>query len=109
MKLGALARTIIVLSCFWMAGGTFFIAQNKAADARAKASTFLDSCLTPPIGDFDCWAGRDRIYEAHTEQLAGGLWGYAAISAAFYLVLALILFGLIYGSARWILAARSRN
>lgn len=106
MKLGVLARTMIVASCFWMAGGTFYFAQSKAADASVRASEYLDSCLERQIEDFDCWGARDQIYEAHTVQLAGGLWGFAAVQAALVLVMALVAFGLIYGSLRWILAAR---
>lgn len=113
MKLGALSRTIIVASCFWMAGGTFYIATNLDDDARAGSEAFYEACMglvfegspTARTPDY-CRATRDQFYESRTSLLVGGLWGYASIIAAYYLLGALIVFGLIYGSIRWIVAGR---
>lgn len=44
MKLGVLSRTIIVASCFWMAGGTFFIAKSISDKADAEAAALYKAC-----------------------------------------------------------------
>lgn len=106
MRLGVLPRAIIVASAFWMVGGTFLIATNKAEEADAVATAHYEDCVQRSIEDYDCWAARQMIYEARTDKLAGGLWGFAASMAAIYLVLALIAFAAVYGSIRWTLAGR---
>lgn len=113
MKLGVLSRTLIVLSCFWMVGGTFYIAQRLDTEARAASKSFYEACYdlaiegSPLVGTTDdCRTESDRRYEARTRLLEGGLWGFSASLAGFFLVGCLIVFGLIYGSARWIVAGR---
>ena len=71
MRLGGVGRAVIVASCFWMAGGTLFIAGG--------------------------------IEDANL------VWREAAGGATLLLVLALILFGAIYVSIRWVLAGRKRT
>ena len=106
MRLGILSRAIIVVSCLWMAGGTFFIAKNIDDRATATATAFYADCSKIPNEGYDCWAARESVYRAHTDQIQGGLWGFAAGLAAIYLALGLILFGILYGSYRWILRGR---
>jgi hypothetical protein len=101
-------RAIILASLFWMVGGTFFIAARMENSARKAANDYFDGCIKRVPEGFDCWAARDRIFEAHTDKLEGGLWGFSAMTAALILLLALIALAIIYGSVRWVLAGRTK-
>lgn len=102
MKLGVLGRTVIVASCFWMLGGTFFIAKDINDKATAAADRFYKVCTSVPKDEGgDCaaqWATRLDDFR--------GLWGSAVLDAAIILALALILLAAVYWSVRWILAGR---
>lgn len=106
MKLGILGRTTIVASGLWMAGGTVYFAFSKSDEAERIADEFYQNCAKNPASGYDCWDARRRLYESHTTQLEGGLWGFSAVQAGLYLVLTLVAFGILYWSIRWILAAR---
>ncbi len=109
MRLNVVARTVIVASAFWMAGGTYLIAKNAEEGARATADARYKQCITPrPPEGYICWESWDKIYEGHTSKLEGGLWGSSATKAAIYLVFALIVFAVLYGSVRWVLAGREQ-
>ena len=51
VRLGVVARTVIVASCFWMVGGTFFIANKVATEAQEAATVRYNDCVkTGPEG-----------------------------------------------------------
>ena len=117
MRLGVLGRAVIVASCFSMAGGTLFFAIDADDEGRAAAAAAYKACMGLAYSEnadgtldlSDCQKSRDVIHRSHTSELAGGLWGYAAIRAAVILALGLLAFAILYGSARWIAAGRLRH
>lgn len=106
MRLGIFPRAVIVASCFWMVGGTFFIAKNIDNEATARATRHYNECLKHFSEGVDCWKSRETIYVAHTDKIQGGLWGFAASTAAAYLVVALVALALVYSSVKWVLRGR---
>ncbi len=104
MRLGVLARTLFVISGLWMAGATYYFASIHDSEGRATADAFFESCAGTQ--GYDCRKASEEIYAAHTSGLEGGLWGFSAFQAAFWLVLALVAFGILFGAFRWVLAGR---
>lgn len=105
-RLGVLSRSIIVLSVLWMAGGTLYFAVELEKSAQQQADAFLKSCNEFSSVDSECLRLRQNVYEAHTKELQGGVFGNAAVQAAILLALTLIALGIVYGSFRWIMAGR---
>jgi hypothetical protein len=93
-----------------MIGGTMYIANTTAKEARDGAASYFRDCMERPIPGYDCLAASENLYRSRTEQLAGGgLWEYAAGEAAIRLALTLLVLGIIFGAVRWIMAGRSRE
>ena len=44
MKLGVFNRLVVVLSCFWMVGGTLFVAGEQRQPANQYANQILQIC-----------------------------------------------------------------
>ena len=105
MRLGGVGRAVIVASCFWMAGGTLFIAGG-IEDANLRAAQLASDECTKISGAANCSSVWNTVYYTREE---GGVWREAAVEATLLLVLALILFGAIYVSIRWVLAGRKRT
>lgn len=90
-----------------MVGGTFFIAQGIDDDALAAANSASHDCAKI-AGDLNCSSVWGDVYHARTANIQYGLWGFSAAEAAIWLVLALILFAVVYWSVRWVVAGRKK-
>jgi hypothetical protein len=91
-----------------MIGGTFFIAERIDADAVAAAKASSDECARI-VGDLNCASVWTDVYHASTTKIQYGLWGFSAIEAAIWLVIALVLFGTVFWSFRWVIAGRNKQ
>jgi hypothetical protein len=107
MRLGIISRILIVASCLWMAGGTVLIAFQMNDRAERESEAWYQTCKANFFPGADCFETKRIAYEARTEKLQYGLWGFSAALAAIWLVLAWIAIGLGYAAIRWILAGRN--
>jgi hypothetical protein len=82
----------------------FLIATRDSDDAVAAANSSSHEC-TVIAGSVNCASVWNYVYRGRTQ----GLWGFAALRAAFWLALALIAFAAVYGSFRWVLAGRKKR
>ena len=108
MRLGPILRAAIIASALWIGGGTVYFADRQNAEATRLAGEFFSECFNrkPEMAMSVCTEGQATIYDGHTKQLAGGLWGSALARALGVWLTVAIAVTVLYWSARWILAGR---
>jgi hypothetical protein len=114
LRLGMWMRLCIVLTVFWLVGATLTWGVQDAAKASDMAQAAYEGCSyaqsstdKESFGALfwegqDCWKERERTFNAYSP------WTTALITSTALAVLAWIAGGILYGSARWILAGRKK-
>ena len=114
MRLGVWARIGIVVSVLWMLVATVAMTSNELADWRTRTASMQELCLRvsdklPPSMVSAAYTKCEQDSRSSTNAMIEARWpllkGSAGLSAV-ALILAWLLFGVIYGTVRWILNGR---
>jgi len=106
-RLGAWWRLGIVLTAFWMVGGTVYFAALQIDELTDTIESSYGFCLSqaPPRASAVASCS-DEMTRGFYSIDRGTIWLQALGIAAVLAVLAWMVFGILYGSTLWILAGR---
>lgn len=110
-RLGVFGRLVLVLSSFWMVGGTLYTAKDvKITASRAASFMYVDCMELNTVSDtpVDCEAARKQTYAENSAADIGGPVVVGVVISSLYLALALIVIIPGYYSIRWIIAGGRR-
>lgn len=109
MRLGVIARMWIVLSMFWVIGGTLYFASDQRRIDNGASIKIYEGCIAISVkhntSSDTCQVDRDNDLERYRQRQWSYLIGGFSSAAIIWLA-ASILWGLIYVSVRWIWAGR---
>ncbi len=110
-ELGVFGRLVLILSGFWMVGGTLYTAKEVSISANEAASFVFEDCMQINAEidtSVDCHIVRRQTYEENSAADVGGPLVVGVIISSLFLALALIVIIPGYYSIRWINAGGRR-